>query len=484
MNRIKKVVSYANIFLFFALCFFVCFDYCKLFTIAGRTFSLSFYISIIALPIFYISYFAFHRHDVDFIIKLLAATFFLLFIPSLGMSFVITPTVGAKFSAQPTTTVLSSAIKYAYDLALIPYFAFMLSHAKKKWLCRSIDIFLTAWIAFGIFQTAVFYVNKPFLWQIYDSIDVLKIMGSDSALFARIRHNYGTFRFYGFASEPASNCILICFLLAYLYWRIFRCKQKKMKLIFYWISAAFVLLFAVLTKSASVFAGLLIMAAFGLYILTKTKRITSLTTTVILISALTLAIVAIIIPQTRAIFVNNFLFKLFDRTNQSTQYRYSTTWNDFMIFIRSPIFGIGDDNQGYFYASNVSGTWMAASPEAQLAIQGKRGLLSGGAIVPSFISGFGIFGIIVLALVTRSFVIYAKNTNPKWNTLKPYLQTFAAILFCLGLATIGFHRNYFFLLFLASPLLGRFDEEGVPVYVRMTKPTEEYRKIRVTTIKI
>ncbi len=484
MNRIKKIVSYTNVALFLALCLFACFGDCKLFTVAGRTFSFSFYVSILALPIFYTSYFAFHRHDADFIMKLLASMFLLLFISSLGMSFIITPIVGAAFSTSPTSTVLSSAVKYIYDLALIPYFVFMLSHLKKRWLCRSIDVFLIVWIAFGLFQIMAFYINKGFLWTIYDAIDVLKILGSNSTIFARIRHNYGTFRFYGFGSEPADNCILICLLLAYLYWRIFHCSQKKPWLAFYWICAAFVLLFAVLTKSASVFTGLFIMAAFGLYVLAKTKKITPLTTTVILISFCALAIVAVIIPQTRTIFLNNFLFKLFDRTNQSTQYRYSTVWNDFMVFMRSPIFGIGDDNQGYFYASNVSGTWMSSSPEAQLAIQGKMGLLSGGAAVPSFISGFGVFGLFVLGLTARSYIVYAKNTNPKWNVLKPYVQIFLTILFFLGLVTIGFHRNYFLLLFLASPLLGRFDEEGTPAYISMTKPTEEYRKIKVTTIKI
>ncbi len=484
MMNCKKIVTFINVALFICICIFNCFGPCKLFSLAGKNFSLSFYLSIIALPVFYISYFAFGRHDVDFVFKNLLAAFFLLSISSMGMALIISPTFSLLFNKTPMNVVFLGMVKYCYDIAMIPYFCFMLSFVKKKWACRIIDIFILAFICFGLFQCVCFYANQPLLWKAYDAVDILKVVGGDSAMYARIRHNYGTFRFYGFASEPAENCVLFCFLTLYLYWRITRCFASKKTLVFYCVCSILLGILAILTKSASVLTGLLIIGiglfVYGVY----EKRISTKAIIALVVLFCVLSVLLAIIPKTRAIFYQNFILKLFDRTNQSTQYRYSTIWNDLCILLQFPFFGVGDGNQGYFYAANVSDTWMSASPETQLALQGKMGLIGGGAAIPSFVSGFGIFGLIVLALCIRSYLIYAKKTNKKLSSLKPYLIMLGVSFFVLALATTGIHRNYWLFLFAASPLLGRYAIDSCPLHQLCTHRTERYQKVAVTKYQL
>lgn len=480
----KKAITYVNIVLFVCICIFNCFGPCKLFEIFGRSFSLSFYISIVALPIFYVSYLGFGRHDIDFVLKNLLACFFLLSVSSLGMSLIISPSYAVLFSTKPTEVVLVGMVKYCYDIAMIPYFCFMVSFIKAKWACRVIDIFVILFICFGIFQCFCFSINRPLLWKVYDSIDVLKIVGGDSAMYARIRNNYGTFRFYGFASEPAENCILFCVLAIYMYWRIFKCALAKKHIIFYCSCSVALTALVVLTKSASVFMGLFVVGIALFIYLVYARNISTKISIGIIVSIGVLSLVLAIIPKTRVIFYQNFIFKLFDRTNQSTQYRYSTIWNDLCILIRFPFFGVGDGNQGYFYAMHVSNTWMSSAQETQLALQGKNGLIGGGAALPSLISGFGLFGLVVMFLCARSYLIYAKKTNKKLSVLRPYLILLGTSLIVLSLATIGIHRNYWLFLFIASPLLGRYAVGPCPIYQLCTRRTERYQEVAVTNYQL
>ena len=483
MTWAKKTCTYLNISLFLLLCFFSCFGTCSLFSVRGNYFSFSFYISLLALPLFYLTYLIFKRHDVDFIIKLVATAMFLLIVSSLGMALIITPRT-TSFTVLPTSNVIKNAIKYLYDLALIPYFCFMVSFVRKKWAVRLIDVFFVIWILFGIFQILAFEINNPVLWRIYDAVDVLKIIGGNSTMLGKIRKNYASFRFYGFASEPANNCLTMCFQFVYLYWRLFKCQLTRKEKIEYGIFAFFLTLFAILTKSASVYTGVVVLLLFWFAQLLKTNKIGLKATIITLCCLLSVAIACAFIPQTRTLLYDDFILKLFNHSNQSTQYRYSTIWNDALVFIRIPIVGIGDGNQGYFYASNVSGTWMSANGEAQRAIQGKLGLLDGGAAIPSLISGFGIYGVVVIALSVRSYLLYAKKTNSIYNAVRPYAMALAVAFAVMALATVGIHRNYPLFLMIVIPLIGRRAKGDTPLYVLMTKPSKDYWEPETTVINI
>ena len=130
-----------------------------------------------------------------------------------------------------------------------------------------------------------------------------------------------------------------------------------------------------------------------------------------------------------------------------------------MILLKNPLFGVGDGNQGYFYAENIAGTWMSRNEETQSAIQGKMGLLNGGAAIPSFISGFGLLGSWLIVKAYLRYLRQAAKVNPRWMRIRPYFWTgFASALF-LASAAVGMHQNYLLLLILCYPSLLSLERE-------------------------
>lgn len=441
-------------FAFFSILFFSTTAPSSLFTFFGKEFSLSFYISLVALPLFYFGYFfLIKRHDLNRIIVSTVLFGVLLFLSSVGTSFFLYNDFCGYLSTNPVITAISEMIKYAYDLALIPYFIFCFSAIKRSFLTRLIYVFIGAWICFGLFQCICFQINSPSLWDFYDSLDVLKVIGGTSEFFEIIRRNYGYFRFYGISSEPASNSTLISvFLIPFLAYKA-RSHFKFRRYFFLDIVLLLaVLSFGILTVSSSVFVGLAVNAVVFFVLFLRSKTVSKSIKSVV-VALLALVFVGIlVIPPLRTLVIDKMFLKLFDTSNYSTQYRYSTVWNDIQCLLTSPIFGVGDGNQGYFYASNISGTWMAYSPESQAAMRGDYGIINGGAGLPSYISGFGIYGIVLLLVYSQSLFREMKKRDrwlPKINTI-----FFGGLILQTILMTVtsGFHRNYLFFLSITFPV--------------------------------
>lgn len=452
-GKITKGITIFNVILFFAIVFFSFFGTSGLFSLFGKQFSIPFYLSIIALPLFYFCYFfVYGNRCVDILIKTIMSLFCVLFVASLGMAFILKPISKTLYSETPTKVVIVNAVKYAYDLAMIPYFSFFAGTIKKDWIKRFVFFFLVVWTMFGCFQVLCYALNSSTLWAIYDSLDVLKIVGGNSEMFRRIRLNYGSFRFFGFASEPSMNALLFSvFLTPFLTKKIlFDRNGKRASKAFYVVIGFFSMLFLYLTKSASVYFTFLAEVVFLILLGKHSKKINKSIWFSIIGGLLGVLILLMCIPESRYVLIDRFLFKIIDINDASTQHRYSTIWNDLMVLSKFPLFGVGDGNQGFFYAQNVAGTWMSRNLETQAAIKGEMGLVSGGAAIPSFISGFGIFGLIALAItIKKLFSITRADSLIRPSIKVYYLGGLFTLLFALMVSN-GFHREYLVQLFLSS----------------------------------
>ena len=91
--------------------------------------------------------------------------------------------------------------------------------------------------------------------------------------------------------------------------------------------------------------------------------------------------------------VNGVLQRVTSSSDQSGAYRKSTIINDWKIFAAFPLFGVGDGNQGFFYAHNLP-SWIIAtgSYEVSNALNGGLGVLDGGPLIGTLVSGFGVAG--------------------------------------------------------------------------------------------
>lgn len=125
--------------------------------------------------------------------------------------------------------------------------------------------------------------------------------------------------------------------------------------------------------------------------------------------------------------ITSMFEKVTDKSNASTAYRNSTVSNDIKIFEKYPIFGVGEGNQGYFYAANLDPSVLnSGSLEARNALSGKVGVLNGGSFIPALISGFGITGTIAYLV----WILYGLRQAFKGrNQMGSYFQMYLMGLF-------------------------------------------------------
>lgn len=123
------------------------------------------------------------------------------------------------------------------------------------------------------------------------------------------------------------------------------------------------------------------------------------------------------------------LGKFFDTTNYSTITRASTIINDMNIFVDFPITGVGNGNQGFFYNENVP-FWMDCSKEVKYL----RYVIpnGGGNFFPSFISGFGIIGVILLINFIKKFIKWESDSVLIENKTIALLYNISITLFLLS----------------------------------------------------
>ena len=127
------------------------------------------------------------------------------------------------------------------------------------------------------------------------------------------------------------------------------------------------------------------------------------------------------------------LGKLVDKENGSTAMRVSTVCNDMKIFLSYPLTGIGNGCQGYFYNNNIP-LWTRFAEEVQRSLNYESGSISngGGNFFASYISGYGLIGIIVLFLLIRQYQIRLKKSVVNYNIVAEFTFATCIIVFLLA----------------------------------------------------
>ena len=461
MKRIEKrgdLLLIINEIIFCCFAFLSFFGNVIRFGIGGHTFGLSFYISIVAFPLFLVSYVISFRkkHNIDFYILNIVLIISILFLSSLGVSYILYPIKNGLFGTNPFKVWAFNSAKYLYDLFGIIYCVFFLSIIKRKTVKIVCSIFFWLWSFVGFVQIIICFANNTTLNNIYDSLNFLGILQSTENMF-RIIKNYGHLRIAIFGSEPASSCVVIfCFIVPFLCYKIFELKRIKSST-FYKIrlfgASAITFIHAYFASSSSILVGGIFFVIVLFFIFISLKSIKNRTKGIITIAFIAIAGAFFLVLSLTSKNGNIFM-KLFNTSDYSTQYRYSTIWNDIAIFAKSPLFGVGDGNQGYFYFENVVGTWMSNSPETQAALRGENGLIGGGSFVPSFISGYGLLGIVVIIITFKKYFIYVHDTNGFFKGLAKYFIIASVCTFgLLSTATTAIHFNASAYLVIALPTL-------------------------------
>lgn len=150
--------------------------------------------------------------------------------------------------------------------------------------------------------------------------------------------------------------------------------------------------------------------------------------------------------------------KIIDTSNLSTAMRSSTIINDMKIFFSLPFTGIGDGLQGYMYNQNMP-AWVFASPEVQAVLLGRNGIVDGGgAFFPSFLSGYGLIGIIVISILLKKiYIMYLKN-DPSLYKISVIFKFFLVVFVCSAWFSSGVKQNQEVAFMLAIPIINSMDK--------------------------
>lgn len=346
------------------------------------------------------------------------------FLSSILMSFLLTGNVGTIAGETPLSAITTGLMWLVFDAAIVFFASHCYAHCTGEFLDRVLDIFLIfVLLVCGV--QALVMLGFPGASAIFGLINV--------GDWLRVFRDVAFERLVGVGSEPAAMAKTLGLLcLPYCYCRAANGGGAR-----YGIAFALLLLFAFLTKATTVYVTVAFVLLGILLLHTRKTKSRAVIVVVSLVCAASFfAVLVVLFAGGQPISANTIdtleavLGKISDVGNQSTAYRTSTIINDIEIFKEYPIFGVGDGNQGFFYAQNLP-SWVLASgsTEALSALSGSIGVLNGGSFLPSIISGYGIVGCVLFG----AWIVFCIRTAIKRKKeLGRYYDMFiVAMLVCI-----------------------------------------------------
>lgn len=261
-----------------------------------------------------------------------------------------------------------------------------------------------------------------------------------------------------FGSEPSAltqyNFIAIPFLLSNIVYK----RYRKLSLLGL---SLFVILFIASNSSQNLISFIIVLFSFIVYLFFKRLKshFLILAFTMGMIFAVSLCIDIKKVQDASSSFDENakieylILGKAANRDNMSVAMRASGVINSLKCFYNHFGLGVGDGCQGYYYAKNVP-EWCKESDEVQETIQNHKITNGGGSFFASFLSGYGIFGIIAMLFFLKSYINSYKSSILFIDERINMIFYIAVVVFLFsGWYTIGIKQNESFLFILSLPMV-------------------------------
>lgn len=355
------------------------------------------------------------------------------FMSSILMAFILTGNVPTISGETPLSAITTGLMWIVFDAAIVYYVSYCYARCTGEYLNRVLDILLLLVLVISGIQALVMF-GVPGSSALFNLINI----GDWLSVFKQVSFE----RLVGVGSEPAAMSLslgLLC--LPYCYCRVANGGGTR-----YGVAFILLLLFGFLTKATTVYVTIGFVA-IGILLLNIRKikskfaivgiatGCTILAITFLVVSFMDVRIISADVADT----FETVFGKMNDVGNQSTAYRTSTVVNDIEIFKDYPIFGVGDGNQGFFYAQNIP-SWVLASGSTETlnALSGSIGVLNGGSFIPSIISGYGIVGCV---LFLAWIVFCARTAVRRKKELGLYYDMFVVAMFAcapISLMAISF----------------------------------------------
>ena len=362
---------------------------------------------------------------------------------SLLMSFILNYKLGILYGEDTYRAVFGDIIYY-FQIVLIFYYNYCLGNKiEKSYILKALFIITIYELMIGYIQ--IFIINgisifNP-LHNLIESIGITKEV-SDMVRIGKI---------YLTGSEPSSVANIVGFIIfPYLFSNILMTNKQIYKILFMlYIPIVY------FTKSSTVYIVTLVELATFIVMYIKYNNKISIAKSIasILIAIIFVPIFTGNMSKSSLDEVEYYLFeKIQDKDNMSTVYRESTVKNNIEVFKKYPIVGIGNGLQGYYYEEHLE-PYAYESYEVQNVLNGRVGILPGGSFLTSYISGYGLLGIVLfLGFVHKSFKIIRKD-----NELY-YIYIYGGISFIiLSIIALGITGNYLAIFIGSIPLFNKED---------------------------
>ncbi len=376
-------------------------------------------------------------------------SFIVLVVISLFTSMILFQSFGVLYGETTITASFAENIYYLLIAVTFYYNAILFETVTKETICKIFDALCIFNVLLGIVQLLL--VNSyTVVSEIYDLLDVFDLFVDSTNLFSMGRICLT-------ASEPAGMAITICVLLLPYSMSRYLYAEKRQKYLLFIIAFTILCFFSL---SSSTYVALVVSyLVFAILLYRKNRNPFFITFVLLLVFVIGYIFVTGILDDSYiGRQINYYLFEKTTSTeNYSTGYRYSTVINDFICFVNYPISGVGNGNQGFLYESSITSEYVSETIQNNYlvirALNGNLGLLSGGPFVPSFISGYGMAGILILInqFLTANRAI---RKHPDRVGFFREMYTIGTITFLtVSFVSGGIEGNYLVLFVLSIPLM-------------------------------
>lgn len=380
---------------------------------------------------------------------------------SLLTSLILLPSFGTLHGENTLSGSFSQDIYYLLIAVVFFFNANVFENVTKKQLRKLLDGLVIFFLALGVVQMMILF-HIPGVRVIYDGLDVMDLF-VDAVSMLRMNRICLT------SSEPAGIGITVGVLLMPYVLSMVMTQKNNTKYVLFAIGLTVLCFFAL--SSTVVVALLLNFIVFSVFTI---KKVGADIAAVGILSALLIVVILTSTGVLEGTYVGekiNFLLveKTTSTDNLSSGYRYSTVVNDLICFLKYPITGVGNGNQGFLYNASMSSPYvtdaMRENYQTVHAIEGEYGLVAGGPFVPAFLSGYGCAGLLMAA----SYVSYMlSQVRAKKKEMGNFFFMFGigAVTFLLE-ATVaaGIEGNFTVMFVLSLPLMAVHtmdSEEGKP----------------------
>ncbi len=258
-------------------------------------------------------------------------------------------------------------------------------------------------------------------------------------------------------SEGASGgSLLACFVFPILFARYLTNRNKKELLLV--LAFMPILLFTLSTTGYILF-----FACVFSFILFTNKKSRSIAFTIITSLAVLVGITVSQLDSEQQVILRYLLFeKATDQQNGSTASRSVPIYLNLGAFSESPIIGVGNGLQGYYYNKYVP-SWALDVPGSDVVDfyeQAQKTIANGGVFFLGILSGYGILGTLLFALFfIRSLRLVRKNKSKMGEFYYIYTISFLPLFLC-GCQG-DFWGNYYIWFIISIPLFLRNDNTFV-----------------------